>query len=719
MGDIFSSAGAADDAKRIAQLEGVEYAYYNTQLEEDKLKLTFVVVEKNFVRSIQFIGNKKIKRHSLLKKLEFKTGDFLNKYIAQAGQDALTEYYHKEGYAFAEVNLETGPLQEGRVVYQIEEGPKVKVHAVEFVGNSAIPTKELRKSVKTKKDKMIFWKQNYSEKKVDEDALRLAKLYQKKGYLDARIEAVPEFNEDKTRAKITFHISEGIPYTIEEIAFTGNEFFDDQTLRSGLRLQVGQVYYQKLADSDTKKILGQYQESGFLDARVIQNRKFIGPGKIRCEFEIHEGERFRIGKINITGNKQTHDKVIRRVLDEHDFKPGEWYNFKIAQGDGRGDLEKAIKSIVMTESTIISATGTEPGKRDAQVTIVEGQTGMIMLGAGIDSSAGLIGQLVFEQRNFDISNWPSSWNEFITGKAFKGAGQSFRISFEPGTEQTQYSVSFTEPYLNDKPVSLDLVASSYNRGRESYDETRTRGYVGFEERLKNGWRHGLGFRVENVKVDDIDSDAPFEILEVAGNNLLVGARVSVGKNTTDSRFNPTEGYIFDASYEQVTGDYDYGVVGGAYRYYATLYEDLDDRKIVLAAKLQASSIVAGDAPPFEKFYAGGIGSIRGFDYRGISPRGLASDGSGKKDDPIGSDWIFLANAEITVPLPAENIAALFFIDSGTVETGRYRAAVGTGIQIMVPQWFGPVPMRFEFATPFMKDDSDDTQVFSFSIGRLF
>ncbi len=135
-----------------------------------------------------------------------------------------------------------------------------------------------------------------------------------------------------------------------------------------------------------------------------------------------------------------------------------------------------------------------------------------------------------------------------------------------------------------------------------------------------------------------------------------------------------------------------------------------------------SATTISNAPPFEKFYAGGTGTygIRGFEYRGVSTRGLQTGvPSPRRLDPIGSDWIFLANAEVTVPLVSDNLAALFFVDSGTIDTGTYRAAVGTGIQILIPQWFGPVPMRFEIATPFMKDGGDEIQVFSFSVGRWF
>ena len=120
------------------------------------------------------------------------------------------------------------------------------------------------------------------------------------------------------------------------------------------------------------------------------------------------------------------------------------------------------------------------------------------------------------------------------------------------------------------------------------------------------------------------------------------------------------------------------------------------------------------------FYAGGSRSIRGFDYRGVSTRGLQTNvADPQREDPIGSDWIILGNAELIVPVVSDNLSALLFVDSGVIDSGGYRASIGTGIQIMLPHWFGPVPMRFEVAVPISKDDEDDTQFFSFSVGRLF
>jgi outer membrane protein insertion porin family len=714
VGQQFNAATAAEDAKRIAELPGIEYSYYNTAVVNEKIQLTFVVVERNIVRSIVFKGNRKYKHKTLESKLSFKKTDYLEPAMAEAGRAAIAEFYRKKGFAFVQVSLDTEKLSTGNAIYTIDEGPRVKIATVRFSGNKSLKTRALKDAIKTKKAEFGFLTSYYTEEKVSKDVTKLQNIYYKKGFLDAKITAKQELTEDKSKARITFVIDEGQAYTAEKIVITGNKHFDTERLRSELKLKEGQIYNKQKAGSDVDQILKLYREEGFIDAQVEQSIKFISKDKVDVEFGITEGERFRIGLVNITGNEQTQDKVVRQVLNEYDFLPGRWYNADIARGDGSGELEKEVKRMVAAETATITPRGESVGQRNADVSIIEGKTGMVMLGAGITSDSGAIGQVIIEQRNFDISDWPKSFSEFITGRAFRGAGQSFRIALQPGTEVSEYMVDFTEPYLQGKPISLNVGGSSWERGRESYDENRLKGYTGFVKRYKNRWHRGIGFRFENVNINDIDSDAPKEIKSVKGDNILMGANISFGRDLTNDRFNPSKGYGFEVGYEQVAGDHTFGIVSGVYRRYLTLSEDLAERKTVLAMKLLAAAMI-GDAPPFEKFYAGGTGTygIRGFAYRGISKR------SGVDKDPIGSDWIFLANAETTVPLSSETFAALFFVDSGMIDSGGYRAAVGTGIQILIPQWFGPVPMRLEIAAPLMKDGDDDTQVFSFSVGRLF
>ena len=163
VGELFDPATAAEDARRIAGLDGVDYAYYNTAVVENRIQLTFVVVERNLVRSIVFVGNRRQKAKTLQRKLDFKVGDYLDPIIIETGSDAVAEFYRKQGFAFARVTLDAEKLSRGEVVYTISEGPRVKIAAVKFSGNEGLKTKSLKKAVKTRTRKFLFWPKYYTE----------------------------------------------------------------------------------------------------------------------------------------------------------------------------------------------------------------------------------------------------------------------------------------------------------------------------------------------------------------------------------------------------------------------------------------------------------------------------------------------------------------------------------------------------------------------------
>lgn len=670
------------------------------------------------IKGIEFQNNRKYKSKTLLKKLGFAVGEYLDPVLAESGRIAIEEFYRSKGYPYVVVTINRKKLSQGKIVYTIIEGLRIRIRSVKFEGNRAIKTSDLENAVKTKTTSWLIRPAYYTQEKVAADVEKLRTIYYQRGYLNARVAV-------RGQARVTFIIEEGPLYRVGHVTFKGSTQYDDPKLLEGLELKSGQSYYLLKAEAHAKRILKLYRENGYIDAQVQQTRLFVPePNTVDVAFNIVEGKQFRIGKIDIVGNEQTQDKVVRRILDEYDFVPGELYNADMAPKQGNGQLEKYIGRMTLSEQAIIKpvvpADGAED-RRDAVVDIKEGMTGMLNPGVAVGSDSGIIGQLIVEQRNFDVTDWPETFEEFVTMQAFKGGGQTLRIALQPGTVVSYYSVNFTEPYFMDRPTSLDVGGSSWERWRESYDEQRTKGYFGFEKRLKNRWRPSLDFRVENVEVGDLDIDAPQEIIDVKGNNLLIGTGVGIGKDMRDDFYNPSKGYRFNVGYEHVTGDEDFGIVKGTAVGYATLYEDLIERKTVLALKVLAATTVS-DAPPFEKFYGGGTGEygIRGFDYRGVSTRGLQTYVLNPTyKDPIGSDWIFLAGTEVTVPLIGKSIEGLIFMDSGTIDTGRYRVSAGAGIQILIPQILGPVPMRFEFASPLRRDGEDETRVFSFNMGRLF
>jgi outer membrane protein assembly factor BamA len=687
----------------------------------------------DIVRSIEFEGNTQYKDKILGQRIGIKLGDQIDPFLVEEARRTIVDLYRKKGYQFVQAAVDRDMAQKGQLFFTITEGARVRVKDVRILGTQAFSSVNLKKIIKTKTRRMFALAAFYSEQAVEEDTEKLREFYYDRGYLGYSVDTTTEFVDDNTAVVVTFTIDEGEPYRIAEIEFTGQTFFDRETLEKDLTLLRGDVYRKSRAIVDKRALTQMYLEKGFVDVQIYQDPKFtenLEDHSVILVYEIHEGRQFRIGRIDITGNQGVQDKVARNVLNEYDVTPGRLYNAKIAPDEEgpKSLMEKYVQRSTLAEEVIIRPVNSESGDpdvKDMRVDIKEGMTGMIMPGVGISSDSGLMGQLIYQQQNFDITDWPESWKEFFTMKAFRGAGQNMRIALEPGTIVSRYTLTFSNPYWHDKPIGYDLSLMSYSRWLESYDEERLNASVGWEHRKWGKWRKSLTLRTEQVTVEDLDYDAPQAIRDVRGDNMLYGVRLGTGQTKVDDIYLPTEGHVFRVGYEQVTGDYTFGILNSSYVHYFNLYEDILERRTVLATKVQGGTIL-GTAPPFEKFYAGGQGTyaIRGFDYRGVSTRGLqvfdpGIGGAATYKDPIGSDWILTANAEVTRPLIGENFSALTFLDTAMIDTGGLRSSTGAGIQILIPQWFGPVPMRFEYGIPLKSDEKDDIRHFNFSMGRLF
>jgi len=685
------------------------------------------------IRSIEFVGNKKYTDKVLKQRIGIELGERYDPFLAEGGRRTIIDVYHTVGHTFVQVEWDKDQAKQGRLAYTITEGPRVRIQAVRFVGNKAFGSSTLHKLLKTKQTEWLVMPTYYSEQAVRDDAEKLRGFYYKKGYLGYDVQAQTEFAADQRGVVVTFRINEGPPYRVEKIVLTGNTFFTTEHLRAKMELAEGRVYQKDKADKDAKQITGLYREKGFIEGDVRLIPKFqpdVNDNRVSVEMAITEGRQFRIGRIEVSGNETTQDKTVRRVLDEYGFTPGQLYNAKLAPPQGSGTLDRYVQHAMVADQVLIrpeTAASGDPNQKDVRIDVTEGMTGSIMPGVGISSDSGVMGQLIYRQQDFDITDWPQSWSEFLGMKAFRGGGQTLRISLEPGTQVSRYSVQFTNPYFQDRPISLDLMGRKYRRYLESYDEDRLSGLVEFEHRGWGRWRKILGFRAEDVGVLSVQSDAPQEIRDVAGQHAVYGAKIGTGLTEVDDIYQPHTGHVVRVVYEQVTGDYTFGILTASAVQYFTLYEDVLGRKTVLAAKAQGGTIAGGHAPAFEKFYGGGMGqySIRGFDYRGISTRGLQVFVPAEPNvvprykDPIGSDYIAVANTEIVVPLIGENFSALTFADTGIIDTGSWRFSVGAGIQILVPQLLGGVPMRFEYGVPLKKEAWDETRQFNFTMGALF
>lgn len=348
------------------------------------------------------------------------------------------------------------------------------------------------------------------------------------------------------------------------------------------------------------------------------------------------------------------------------------------------------------------------------VMVEEARTGRFMFGAGINSDAGVTGQITIDERNFDIFGFPRSFSDIWNGEAFRGRGQGFRLEAVPGNRVQRYLVSFTEPYLFSTPVSLNASGFLYDRGYFDWNESRVGGRLGLGYRLTPDLSASAALRLENVDISRPRVLGVPQLDAVLGDNDFYSARFSLRHDTRDLPFLPTEGHLIELAYEQAFGQFDYPRGEVEYRKYFLMRERPDGSgRHTLSAGLGAG-FSGTQTPLFENYFAGGFSTLRGFAFRGASPmfNGVT----------VGGQFRLLGSFEYMFPLTADDmIKAVGFVDYGTVEEDialrgeNFRVAPGFGFRINVPA-LGPAPLAFDFAFPVAKADTDDTQVFSFFFG---
>jgi len=349
----------------------------------------------------------------------------------------------------------------------------------------------------------------------------------------------------------------------------------------------------------------------------------------------------------------------------------------------------------------------------------ETQTGRLMIGAGVNSNAGLVGNIVVDEQNFDILRLPRSWDDVKNGTAFRGAGQRFRLEAAPGTQLQRYMATFQEPYLFDTRIGLSLSASYYTRAFYDWAESRTGGRIGlgYQFAFAPDLSVNAGFRGESVDVFNPRVPGVPAIDAMLGSNSLYGFSGGIIHDTRDSPFLPTQGHLATFEFEQVIGSYVYprGILEG--RQYFLLNERPDGSGRHVLAIGSVLGMSGPDTPAYDNFFAGGYNTIRGFVFRGASPRQAGSTG---QLAIVGGPFQWLNTVEYMYPITADDtLRGVFFTDFGTVESNvsinNMRVAPGFGFRITLPA-MGPAPIALDFAFPVAYAPYDDKQIFSFFVG---
>jgi outer membrane protein insertion porin family len=361
---------------------------------------------------------------------------------------------------------------------------------------------------------------------------------------------------------------------------------------------------------------------------------------------------------------------------------------------------------------------------DLWVKAKEAQTGRLMVGAGINSEAGLVGSVIIDEQNFDWTRPPTSWEDIRDATAFRGAGEHFRIEAVPGTQTQRYAVSFQEPYLGDSEVSMSLSGYYFQRIYiDQWDEQRVGGRVSFGYHLTRHLTGNVSFRGEDVRIyaPAVAPGAVPALDQVIGHNGLYGFGVGLAHDTRDNQFLATEGHLVQVSFEQVIGSYQYSRVDLDARQSFLLHERPDSTGRHTLSLITHAGITGNNTPIYDRYFAGGFSTIRGFQFRGVSP---AVDVPDFGNFMVGGNFELLASLEYMFPITADDmLRGVVFCDTGTVQptinnwTDKYRVAPGFGLRITIPA-MGPAPIAFDFAFPVVSQSSDQKEVFSFFLGIM-
>jgi len=349
------------------------------------------------------------------------------------------------------------------------------------------------------------------------------------------------------------------------------------------------------------------------------------------------------------------------------------------------------------------------------VIVEETMTGRLMFGVGVNSDAGLTGQVVVDEQNFDWRRFPRSFEDFRNGTAFRGGGQRLRLEALPGNFLQRYSADFQEPYLFDTRVSMGLSGYYFQRQYFDWSEQRAGGQVALGYNLTPDLSASTTFRGARVTLYDPRVDPPPpDLAEALGDNELYGFGVRLTHDTRDSAFLATEGHFIQLGVEEVIGSFDYPRVDLDGRKYFLIHERPDRSGRHVLSVSGRIGVAGSDTPVYDRYFAGGFSTIRGFAFRGASP---------KQDGVIvGGQFQLLGSVEYMFPLMANDVVnAVVFTDFGTVERNsrlyadNFRVAPGLGLRISLPA-LGPAPIALDFAWPVAKAPGDEERVFSFYIG---
>jgi outer membrane protein insertion porin family len=690
--------------------------------------LLFKVQERPLVRKVTIEGTDKLKREDVEGALRVRPHTIFDPTKAREGIAAAKKLYAEKGYLDATIDLKTAPTGENEVdvTYVVDERHPIRVEEIVIEGNHAFSDRKLRGLMQTKTAWIltpITGAGNLNRDVLRADGERLTAWYYDHGYVTVRVDE-PQVERKGDGLVVTVKIEEGDQFHVGSVGLDGENLpADPAPLLAGLETKAGEVFSASGVRDDTQQLVTKLSDDGYAFAKVDPATDVNVESKtVDVRFRVDRGQPVTVDFIDVTGNTKTRDKVIRREMRLQEQE--------LFSGTKLRKSRDALQRLGFFRDVNIGTRRTERDDRlDLVVDVKEAQTGAVSAGAGFSSADALLFNLQINENNLF------------------GRGQRLVLNVDVGSIRRNIILSFTEPYFRGTPLTVGIDAFNWRLEFDGFDREGTGASIngtypvvalGYDEILglpMEDVRIGMGYRLEKATIDQLTSQATPSIKAEQGTSTISSVTPRISRNTLNHAFDPTAGSAQDASLEVagLGGDQFIKAEVNNRLYYTFLHSKrFGDFTYSLGTQagwgIGDAGLEAGDhdLPLFERYFPGGINSIRGYEARTLGPREAKRNSRTGKIEfttPIGGSVLLVVNNEIIFPIvKGLGLKGVLFVDAGNAYSGlddlsydKTRFAAGGGVR-----WLSPLgPLRVELGFPFNDKPDDQTSLIQFSFGGPF
>ena len=692
-GEPIDTEGITRDIHTLFETGYFEDVQVDVEPLEGGVLLTYIIEEKPTIRRVEIFGNKVVEDEYIEDVITISPGAVADMSLIQDNVRNIIQVYEKKRRPLVQVVPVLRKITSGHVLltYQINEGIKVKIDDIIFIGNEEVSERRLQKTMKTREWWIlagITGAGKYRQDVLEQDMVLLSEYLHNQGYLKSEV-SEPEivYKKNNKWMDITIHVNEGEQYTLGKVEFNGNTLFTDEELREEMELLPGDILSKKVIAQDVAKLTEKITTTGRALATVFPD---IRPNDETLEadltFRFREGDVYEMGRIEIMGNLKTRDKVIRREIRLNEAE--------------RYDGKKLKRSFQMLANLnyfddIDLSPSPDPETKVMRlgVKVSEKPTGQFNIGAGYSSVERFVGMVD------------------ITFGNFRGAGQTLKLSTTFSSESTLYQIEFKEPWLFDKPIELSTKVFKSEREYTDYTKLSTGFSLGLSRRFKEYWKVGSSYTYRLDEIFSVSPDASDAVLDLPEESVISSISPYLSRDTRDNFLNPHKGSrnVIAFTYAGLGGD-NYFVkmsLDSSWIFPVTRNTEFNMR----GRYSIASGLNGHELPLYERYFVGGPYTVRGM--RRLGPE----DEFGGY---IGGRQRLVFNFDYTFPLIKDaGLKGDIFFDTGTAfddsDSLEMRESGGLGFR-----WITPIgPIMFFYAKNLDRKEDEPDHRWEFAIGSLF